>query len=71
MRRFRYLGEVIGNCQNWPVIAIAGIFVFLGSEILDAMGFDNALWTIVLIAIIAVAARTFIKLPAQSDFTDR
>jgi len=52
--------------RNWPIIAIAGALTFLGSQIFEAWGLDSAAWIIGLIAIIALAARPFIRSSSSS-----
>lgn len=61
MLSFRSVGRVVNDRRNWPVIIISGAAVFFGSQLFEAFGLDSAVWVIALIAIIAIAARSFIK----------
>ncbi len=66
MFSFRSMGQVLGDRRNWSIIAIAGALVFLGSQIFEAWSLDSAAWIFALIAVIAFAARPFMKsLPSK------
>jgi hypothetical protein len=61
MLSFKSVGQAIDDRRNWPIMALAGALVFLGSQIFEALGLDSAAWMIALIVIIALAARPFIR----------
>ena len=66
MLSFRSIERVVNDRRNWPVIIVAGAVVFIGSLLFEAFGLDSAVWVIALIAIIAIAVRSFIKTSPKS-----